>query len=66
MQGRHTWHAVALLPPCARSAWRELPSYHPPLTGVLAVGMVRRLATKPPGLVASNPRWIQNPRHAKG
>ena len=36
------------------------------LVGVFAVGVVRRLTAKPPGLVASNPRWIQNPRHAKG
>ena len=61
---RHAW-AVAPLPP-ARSWHGE--SYllitHRP--GVLAVGMVRRLAAKPPGLVASNPRWVKNPRHAKG
>ena len=36
------------------------------LVGVLAVSVARRLTAKPPGLVASNPRWVQNPRHSKG
>ena len=32
----------------------------------VGVLLVRRLAAKPAGLVASNPRWVKNPRHAKG